>query len=338
MKGGSWPQALLAGVLVCLAACTSSGDGLVETSPSPNPSPTPSPSPTAPLALGATPFHGGEIGLAYGPVSLSATGGQPPYAWSLDSGKLPPGLNISTDGTVSGQPTAAGGYMFKVKVADSAGASQLKQIGVTIYKALSVAPYCDVKCIIGAGCSKCGGVGAVSGGFPPYSYQVTGGAVPTGMGMSGLVLTGGFPKGSYSLTVQVTDQLGGQATANANWSIYSPAALKKGGDCIDFSYPPRCTARWTYSGGSPNTAPKLVILAYSQYCNPNAQCGTPAAPPQGWAVSVKSGVVTISVQTPNQCVTNYLGTLTLALVDPSACSTTSNSNAVNLAVDLQYAC
>jgi len=269
---------------------------------------------------------------------LTATGGQPPYAWSVDSGKLPPGLTISTDGTVGGQPTTLGGFTFKLKVADSAGASQLKQVGVTVYKALSVTPYCDIKCIIGAGCAKCGGVGAVSGGLPPYSYQVRGGAVPAGMGMSGLVLTGGFPKGTYNLTVQVTDQFGALATASGNWSIYGPATLNKGADSYDTSHnPPACTLRWTYSGGNPSVAPKVTILGYLQNCSVQGLCSTPTAPPPGWAVSVKSGLMTISTQ-GSGCVTSYVGTVRLALVDTAACATTQRSNEADLKVDMEFAC
>ncbi len=336
MRGGSLAKAVAA-VCLCLAACTSSGVGDVQTSPSPSPAPTPSPSPVGPLAIGATPFHGGEIGLGYSPVSLAATGGRPPYTWSLDTGKLPPGLTLSADGTVSGQPTNVGAYRFNIKVADSAGASQLKQVGVTIYKALSVTPYCDVKCIIGAGCSRCGGIGAVAGGLPPYSYQVVGGALPGGMGMSGLVLTGGFPAGSYKLSVMVTDQLGAQGSASGIWSIYGPAALVKGADCIDMQYPPRCTLHWTYWGGNPSVAPRLTILGYAQNCNVQGFCMTPNAPPPGWTVSVRGGAITISTY-GNPCVTQYIGTVRLALVDPAACATTQRSNEADLKVDMEYAC
>src|SRR5215471_9677986 len=51
---------------------------------------------------------------------LSSAGGVTSYAWSLWSGALPPGLTISA-GTVTGTPTAAGTYTFRVLATDSAG-------------------------------------------------------------------------------------------------------------------------------------------------------------------------------------------------------------------------
>jgi putative Ig domain-containing protein/matrixin/fibronectin type III domain protein/Ig-like domain-containing protein len=50
---------------------------------------------------------------------LSATGGSPPYTWSLISGALPAGLSLSSSGLISGTPTVGGGYSFTVMVRDS---------------------------------------------------------------------------------------------------------------------------------------------------------------------------------------------------------------------------
>jgi hypothetical protein len=69
---------------------------------------TSSPLPSAELAY---PFY----------VQLDATGGTPPCRWSLSSGSLPPGLNLSsTDGVINGTPTARGSFNFTIRVSDSA--------------------------------------------------------------------------------------------------------------------------------------------------------------------------------------------------------------------------
>ncbi|HXG68683.1 MAG TPA: matrixin family metalloprotease [Blastocatellia bacterium] len=60
------------------------------------------------------------LGAAYS-VRLEATGGSGGYTWSLLSGQLPPGLQMTADGTVQGTPSAFGSFSFTAQVRDSAG-------------------------------------------------------------------------------------------------------------------------------------------------------------------------------------------------------------------------
>jgi lysophospholipase L1-like esterase len=55
-------------------------------------------------------------------VGLAATGGHPPYTWSLvrGDGKLPPGLRLKrSTGVISGKATTAGVFSFTVRVIDT---------------------------------------------------------------------------------------------------------------------------------------------------------------------------------------------------------------------------
>jgi len=334
--------ALVCGVLL-IGACTLGTNTLrnasisPETSAPPTPSPSPSPSPD-PLAIGSLPFHNGEVGLAYAAINLTASGGTTPYNWTVAAGTYPPGLVLASDGTVSGTSTTSGNFSFTVSVSDAQGQSVSGTGKITVFAQMTTTQPCAAKCIIGAGCQKCGGFATVGRGASPYSYRIVGGAVPRGMTWNALSVGGPFPAGSYSLSVQITDAMGGQTTVNANWSIYSPATLSKGGPCVDTtSTPTTCAVRLTYSGGHPTVAPRLVILGYSQYCNVAGRCVTPTTPPPGWAVNVKSGVVTISAGS-SACTVFYIGTVRLALVDGTVCATTFSSNESDLGVDLEYAC
>src|SRR5436190_13083433 len=56
----------------------------------------------------ASPLVSGTVGTAYS-QTLAATGGTPPYAWSVISGSLPTALTLNaTSGSMSGTPTTAG--------------------------------------------------------------------------------------------------------------------------------------------------------------------------------------------------------------------------------------
>ncbi|HUO34207.1 MAG TPA: putative Ig domain-containing protein [Candidatus Acidoferrum sp.] len=61
-------------------------------------------------------------------ATVQATGGVPPYTWSLVTGQLPPGLTLATqtDGSasISGTPTLETNATFTLQVTDSASASQ----------------------------------------------------------------------------------------------------------------------------------------------------------------------------------------------------------------------
>jgi WD40 repeat protein len=72
------------------------------------------------LAVTTASLPGGTVGAAYS-ATLAATGGTPPYNWSITTGALPAGLSLNAaTGAVTGTPTAAGTANFTVQVADSA--------------------------------------------------------------------------------------------------------------------------------------------------------------------------------------------------------------------------
>jgi hypothetical protein len=62
----------------------------------------------------------GTVGAHYS-TDLAASGGNPPYSWSLVSGsdQLPPGLKLKKTGSISGKPTSTGAYTFTIEVTDT---------------------------------------------------------------------------------------------------------------------------------------------------------------------------------------------------------------------------
>jgi hypothetical protein len=64
------------------------------------------------------PLRGGTIGMTNYFQRLNATCGVTPYNWSV-VGSMPPGLSLSSNGTVTGTlPSTAGWYYFTAKVTD----------------------------------------------------------------------------------------------------------------------------------------------------------------------------------------------------------------------------
>jgi len=256
------------------------------------------------------------------------------------SGSLPPGLTLTSDGVLSGKNTTSGTFSFTIKVADAAGGEVSQKGSVTVYSGLSSTQPCVGKCVRGKGCTTCGVFGTVSRGLAPYTYKIVGGSVPSGMKWNGaLALTGGFPAGSWSLSVLITDKLGATETVSANWSIYSPPKLNAGSDCTNAgSGGPCSTAGWSYSGGNPSIAPKVVIVGYSQYCGAVGCYPTPTAPPPQWSVTFSGSAITFSVGGIACNTAEYAGYVILKLVDTSKCATTSPSNQASLLVNQWNGC
>ena len=163
----------------------------------------------APLAVTTTSLPGATLGSAYS-AALAATGGTPPYAWSVTAGPLPPGLSLSSAGTISGTPAVAGTYPVTVQAADSASPRQTAtaRLSVTVggcttsitgsHTGQITAGKGQFVCI-GPGASQNGAITVSSGGgLSIAGSTVTGGV--SASGAAGVGLSGSTINGSVSLT------------------------------------------------------------------------------------------------------------------------------------------
>ena len=65
-----------------------------------------------PLEVGLLPDHPLQVGVKTS-LALTAIAGTPPYAWSVTSGILPPGMTLSkATGVITGTPNSAGTFQF----------------------------------------------------------------------------------------------------------------------------------------------------------------------------------------------------------------------------------
>jgi hypothetical protein len=111
--------------VVATAAADSSRKGTATVTVS-----TPPPPDQLAIATGALP--GGTTGSPYA-AALAATGGTPPYSWSVSAGSLPAGLSLaSATGALSGTPSAVGTATFTVRVTDAASGAATAPLGITV--------------------------------------------------------------------------------------------------------------------------------------------------------------------------------------------------------------
>ena len=166
----------------------------------------------APPTLVATPtsLAPATAGTAYTP-QLSTSGGAAPYSYQV-IGTLPPGLSLSTTGAFNGAPTTASTYNFSVRVTDSSTGDG-PSFKDTVYTLVVNAPQLAFALSSLPQSSTATGYTQrlqVSGGAAPYSFAVSGGALPAGLLLASDGSFSGTPQGagSYGFTVTVTDANG----------------------------------------------------------------------------------------------------------------------------------
>ena len=163
-------------------------------------------------------------------ASLSATGGTPPYTWTISpSNALPGGLTLIASGpgsgSITGTPGSSGTFPFSATVTDSLGSTATAALSIVVQTAplmfTTTSPLPPA--LNGAAYSV--GFGA-TGGTPPYSFALTFG--PPGLGISGSTLSGtltnsGTSPVTYNLTVKLSDSGGNSISSDFQLTV-QPAA------------------------------------------------------------------------------------------------------------------
>jgi hypothetical protein len=145
-------------------------------------------------------------------LQLAAAGGKPTYKWALAAGTaLPAGLTLDTaTGAITGTPTQAGTFAFKVGVTDSLGLTDSVEAQLIVANRLATTSRVVTL--------KLGRRLHVSlratGGVLPRTWKLVGGSLPAGIRFAQGQLVG-KPKhaGASTITLQVRDALGAVATA-----------------------------------------------------------------------------------------------------------------------------
>jgi large repetitive protein len=183
----------------------------------------------------------GLIGTAYSTM-FAATGGTAPYTFNLLSGTLPLGLTLSPSGVLAGTPTTQGVSVFTLQAQDSAGNKATGVFSITINLnslslAISTLPNGTVNVPYNSTI-------AVSGGTAPYACTITAGTLPTGLKLTGCVVSGTpTVAGTSNLTVAVTDSGSPQESTSGPVGLtINPAGS------LTLTSPPAGTANTPYTG------------------------------------------------------------------------------------------
>jgi len=169
----------------------------------------------------ASPLPNGTINVAYGSQTLTASGGNGNYTFTLNSGSLPAGMTLSAGGVISGTPTNGGTFNFQAGVSDTAGNTGAKNYVLHIgTNSLALSPPTLPN---GTQFTPYSATVTASGGSGSYTFSISGGALPAGLSMDAAGNITGTPTGTgpSTFTVRAVDTFNNFATKQYTVTIGS---------------------------------------------------------------------------------------------------------------------
>lgn len=152
-----------------------------------------------------------------------ASGGTPPYTFSIISGALPNGLILDdSTGIVAGTPTTPGTFPFTIQVMDSLAATATANCNITVNSVVNPPPVptCDNP--------PPGQLGVIyihnfsaTGGTLPYTFSISAGELPPGLTMDSAGHVTGTPVGlgTFPFTLKAVDGIGNSGTVDCSITI-----------------------------------------------------------------------------------------------------------------------
>ncbi|MEO8186475.1 MAG: putative Ig domain-containing protein, partial [Burkholderiaceae bacterium] len=182
----------------------------------------------------------GTVGVAYS-QTVSATGGNGSYTFSVSVGSLPAGLSLNAGtGAITGTPTTAATSNFTITATDGLAATGSRAYAVTINAAITVNPATLPNGAVGTAYSQ---TVSATGGTGSYTFSLSAGSLPAGLSLNaatGAITGTPTTAATSNFTITATDGLGAtgaraySTTINAAVAV-NPATLPNGTVGIAYS-------------------------------------------------------------------------------------------------------
>lgn len=229
------------------------------------------------ITLTPTSLSGGITDVPYS-ATLGASGGTPPYAFTITSGSAPAGVLLdAATGVLRGIPTTAGPANFTVTTTDANGFTGSCAYATPILVGLSIS---TDSLPSGTGGQQYDANLLAISGTAPLTFSLENGTLPAGVTVGTDGRISGIPTvaGSFNPTFKVTDSLGQVATKTLSLVVGNPLITVNSGQSGNLEVGKTAFVQVLPSGGTPPYAYQLTTNADASWLSIDANgrmAGTP---------------------------------------------------------------
>ncbi len=159
---------------------------------------------TPTITLSPAVLPGAVITRPFPVTAITQSGGTNPATFTVTSGSLPPGLGLTSTGTLSGTPTALGTFGFTITATDANGFT-----GARAYSIAVVSPTMQPPVLPGGtvGITYPTTTMSVTSVTPPVTFLIVSGALPSGLTLTVAGVLSGTPTvaGTFDFRIAGTD-------------------------------------------------------------------------------------------------------------------------------------
>lgn len=162
-------------------------------------------------------LSGATVGQAYS-GSVAASGGASPYVYQIASGSLPSGMSLNTStGAITGTSNTASTASFVVRGTDANGCVKTRSYSLAVVcPTITLSPTSFSAPVVGSNFSA---TVTASGSTGPYTYSVTSGSLPAGLGLSSGGLLSGTATSATMASFQITATSSNGCTGVRSYSV-----------------------------------------------------------------------------------------------------------------------